>query len=169
MAKWLLFSTFLFLGGAFRYMHPLKMTVCDVKYHPDKEQLVFKFKFFRDDLEDVLERRFGKPLDLSLRTPENDQCIAIFIAQNFDLRINGAVIKPRLFQTSIQDVVLLAECQGVGFQKASNYTVDLTDTFMLTDFSDQYNLVRFDFFGNGNLETFRFEKAESHLVRWIGH
>jgi hypothetical protein len=162
--KWLLLPLAMLCLGA--TPHPLKMTVCDVKFHADKGQLLFKF--FHDDLEALLEKRAGKPLDLTRASAENDQLVAIFIARHFLLNINGVAVKPRLFRSTIQDVVLVAECRGDGFVPAAGYQVSLTNTFFLEEFSDQYNLVRFDFFGNGNLETMRFEKAEMQVAKWIG-
>ena len=155
---------FLMLSTAHRG-HPLKMTVCDVKYHKEKSQLVFKFKFFHDDLEAYLEKKWSKSLDLTQSSPENDQLIATFIAQHFDLNINGSAVKPRLYRTSIDDVILLAECQGSGFNTATTYEVDLKNIFLMDVFPDQYNLVRFDFWGNGNYETLRFEQKETHLTK----
>ena len=70
-------------------VHPLKMTVCDVKYQSDKAQLTLKFKFFWDDLESVFEKQTGRLLDLTQPSAENDQLLAVFITQNFDLMING--------------------------------------------------------------------------------
>ena len=148
--------------------HPLKMSVCDVKYHADKSQLTLKFKFFWDDLEAVLEKQTGRALTLNKPSPENDQLLAVFINQHFQLKINALPIKPRLYRSSVQDVMLVVECLGEGFRPAPSYQVDLSDQILLDVFPDQYNLVRFDFFGNGNLETMRFEKTERNLVRVIG-
>ncbi|MBL7826830.1 MAG: hypothetical protein JNJ57_09380 [Saprospiraceae bacterium] len=147
--------------------HPLKMSVCDVKYHPDKGHLTLKFKFFWDDLEAYLEKQTGRQLTITQRSSENDQVLSAFIHRNFTLKINQMPILPRLYTTSVQDVVLVVESIGQGFQPAASYEVEVTDRLLLDAFSDQYNLVRFDFWNNGNLETMRFEKTEEYLRRKI--
>jgi hypothetical protein len=93
--------------------------------------------------------------------------LATFINQHFYLKMNGVQVIPRLYKTSVQDVVLIVECLGDGFKPAATYDVDLTNRLLLDAYSDQYNLVRFDFWGNGNLETMRFEKSEHRLQRKI--
>lgn len=154
----------LFLSVSFRGAHPLKMTVCDVKYHADKGHLALKFKFFWDDLEATLEQQTGRSLDLTHPSTANDQLIAAFILQHFDLKINDTAIQPRLYRTSVQEAILTAECLGIGFQPASIYRVDVSDRLLLDVFPNQYNLVRFDFFDHGDLTTLRFEKDERRLL-----
>ncbi len=155
----------LLLLTAFKSAHPLKMSVCDVKYHADKSYLTLKFKFFLDDLEAVLEKRSGKNLTLGQPGSENDQALAIFINQYFQLSINGQPVVPRLYRSYPQEVMLVVECMGEGFRAAPVYHIDLSNQLLLDIFPDQYNLVRFDLWGDGNLETFRFEKSERRLVR----
>jgi hypothetical protein len=150
-----------FAGSA----HPLKMSVCDVKCPVGQERLLLKFKFFWDDLEATLEKKTGRDLTLTQPSPARDQLLATFINQHFQLKINGLSVKPRLFRCEVQDVLLVVECLGEGFRSAPAYSVELNNDILLDVFPDQYNLVRFDFWGNGNLETLRFEKAERHFAK----
>lgn len=145
--------------------HPLKMSVCDVKCAVGQERLLLKFKFFWDDLEATLEKQTGRDLTLTQPSPARDQLLATFINQYFQLKINGLAVKPRLFKTEAQDVLLVVECLGEGFRSAPTYSVEVTNKILLDVFPDQYNLVRFDFWGNGNLETLRFEKAERYFSK----
>ena len=157
----------LILPGNFKAAHPLKMSVCDVKLNQETKQLTLKYKFFWDDLEAYLEKQTGRALNITLATAENHQLLATFINQHFYLKMNGVQVIPRLYKTSVQDVVLIVECLGDGFKQATTYDIDLTNRLLLDAYSDQYNLVRFDFWGNGNLETMRFEKSEHRLQRKI--
>lgn len=148
--------------------HPLKMCVCDVKPRPGATgQLTLKFKFFWDDLETVLEKQTGRALTLIRPSSENDQLLTAFVRANFDLKINGAPIALRLAHSEVQDVVLIVEFTGDDFRPAPVYEVDLTNQILLDAFSDQYNLVRFDFFADGNLETLRFERADRRLFKTV--
>ncbi|MDX1912961.1 MAG: DUF6702 family protein [Saprospiraceae bacterium] len=147
--------------------HPLKMCVCDVKHLPDKQQLVFRFKFFQDDLEATLEKQSGRELDLRRPSPENDRLLDAFVKKDFDLKINGRPVPIRLVKSAFQEPVLQAEWVAEGFSAAESYSIELRNQILLDVFPDQYNLVRFDFFDDGNLETLRFERAERFLSKHI--
>lgn len=153
--------------GAAAPEHPMKMSVCDLQYRSEKGHLSLKFRFFLDDLTTALEKQTGRSLSLAQPCPENDQVLAIFINRHFKLNINGVSVKPRLYRTVVDDVVLVLECIGEGFRPSPTYTVQLSNQFLLDVYPSQYNLARFDFFGNGNWETLRFEKAERYLERTI--
>lgn len=148
-------------------MHPLKMCVCDVKYFPEKRQLGLKFKFFQDDLEATLEKQTGRDLDLRKPSPENDRLLDAFVKKDFQLNINGATMAMRYVKAEFQEPVLQVEWVVDAFPAADAYAIDLRNQILLDVFSDQYNLVRFDFFGDGNLETLRFERAERFLSKYI--
>lgn len=148
--------------------HPLKMCVCDVKYRPDAPgMLSFKFKFFWDDLEAVLEKRSGRDLSLNRPSPDNDRLLAEFVRTYFELKIDDRPVPLTLVRSDVQDVVLVVEFTGGPVAASPSYRVDLRNAILLDAFPDQYNLVRFDFFGDGNLTTLRFEKAENRLVKTI--
>lgn len=156
----------LFLSGN-TSAHPLKMCVCDVKYRLETRHLTFKFKFFWDDLEAYLEKQSGRDLTITAQTAQNDQLLADFVTRNFLLTINGVPVKLRHTRNELNDVVLAVEFQSEAFTPADTYQIDLSNTILLDAFPDQYNLVRFDFFGNGNLESLRFERAERRLTKRI--
>jgi hypothetical protein len=145
--------------------HPLKMCVCDAVYK--QGYLSVKFRFFWDDLEAALEKEQGRALDLTQTSTENLQLLTHFIQRQFQLHINDKKITLRPLGAVIQDAVLVLEYQGQGFIPAVAYEVQVQNSILLDAFPDQYNLVRFDFYGNGNLETLRFEKQERSLCRRI--
>lgn len=153
---------------AMRPAHPLKMCVCQVKYQPDTKRLGLTFRFFHDDLERALEQQTGRDLTLTQITADNNRLLTDFVKKQFDLTINGKRMELRHVQSSIDDVVLVVEFTAETFTPANVYEVDLSNRMLLDVFPDQYNIVRFDFFGNGNLETMRFEREERRLVRRMG-
>lgn len=163
---------FLFLSGLFFLMamrpaHPLKMCVCHAKYQPETGRLNLTFRFFRDDLEWALEQQTGRDLDLSQITAGNNRLLTDFVQKQFDLNINRQHIQLRHTTSSIEDVVLVVEFFAEHFTPAAVYDIDLSNQILLDVYPDQYNMVRFDFFGDGNLETMRFERAERRLVKQI--
>ncbi len=152
---------------AFSPAHPLKMCVCDIKYYASSQQFTLKFKFFWDDLQATLEKETGKKLDLTQITPENNSLVADFVRRQFDLEINNCNITLQHVRSEVQDVVLLVEFSGKSLQPAPSYSIDLRNEILMAAFSDQYNIVRFDFFGDGNYETLRFERAERRLTKMV--
>ncbi len=150
---------------AFSPAHPLKMCVCDVKYHASNQRFTLKFKFFWDDLQATLEKETGKKLTLTQITPENSRLIADFVRRQFDLKVNNSAISLTHVRSEVQDVVLMVEFSGESLAPAPSYAIDLRNEILMAAFSDQYNIVRFDFFGDGNYETLRFERAERHLTK----
>lgn len=151
--------------SAFSPAHPLKMCVCDVKYHASSQRFSLKFKFFWDDLQAVLEKETGKKLNLTQITPENSCLIADFVRRQFDLKVNNSAISLSHVRSEVQDVVLLVEFSGESLAAAPSYAIELRNEILMAAFSDQYNIVRFDFFGDGNYETLRFERAERRLTK----
>lgn len=166
MKHFFLLASFIGLT-AFAPAHPLKMCVCDVKYHPSNRQFTLKFKFFWDDLQATLEKETGKKLNLTQITPDNSCLVADFVRRQFDLKINNSAISLNHVRSEVQDVVLMVEFSGESVAPASAYSVDLRNEILMAAFSDQYNIVRFDFFGDGNFETLRFERAERHLTKTV--
>lgn len=164
MKHLILISTLLCLT-AFSPAHPLKMCVCDVKYHPSSQRFTLKFKFFWDDLQATLEKETGKKLTLTQNTPENSCLIADFVRRQFDLKVNNNAISLSHVRSEVQDVVLMVEFSGESLLPAPSYSIDLRNEILMAAFSDQYNIVRFDFFGDGNFETLRFERAERRLTK----
>ncbi len=150
-----------------RAAHPLKMCVCHTKYQPETGRLNLAFRFFRDDLEWALEQQTGRDLNLTQITADNNRLLTDFVVKQFDLNINRQHIQLRHVGSSIDDVVLIVEFVAESFTPASVYDVDLSNQILLDVFPDQYNMVRFDFFGDGNLETMRFERAERRLTKQI--
>jgi hypothetical protein len=169
MSLYLLYAFWVFLPGKTpdAPAHPLKMCVCDVKFLPEQQQLRFRFKFFQDDLEATLEKQSGQELDLRNAGPLNDRLLDAFVKKDFDLKINGRQIALRYVKAEFQEPVLQVEWMAEHFAAAPSYQVELRNQILLDVFPDQYNLVRFDFFGNGNLETLRFERAERFLTKNI--
>lgn len=147
--------------------HPLKMCVCDVKHQPESGQLAVKFKFFWDDLEATLEKQTGQNLDLKMPSIQTHQVLDAFVKQHYHLKINGQAVPLRILRSEFQDPVLVVEWVVDNFRAAHAYQVELSNQILLDVFPDQYNLVRFDFFGDGNLETMRFERAERFLSKNI--
>ncbi len=150
-----------------RPVHPLKMCVCHAKYQPETGRLHLAFRFFWDDLERALEQQTGRDLDLTQITTANNRLLTDFVIKQFDLHINRQQIQLRHTASSIDDVVLIVEFDAASFTPASVYDIDLSNQILLDVFPDQYNMVRFDFFGDGNLETMRFERAERRLMKHI--
>ena len=148
-------------------VHPLKMCVCQAKHVSATGRLHLTFRFFHDDLEWALEKQTGRELDLTKITAENNRLLTQFVQNHFDLNINQQHLTLRPTAASLEDVVLIIEFDAEGFKPASSYQVDLTNSILLDVFPDQYNIVRFDFFGNGNLETMRFEREEKRLKREV--
>lgn len=167
MATHLIRLCLLALLPAFNPAHPLKMCVAHAKYDTSNQQFNLKFRFFWDDLEPVLEKRTGKALDLKQVTPENNQIVSDFVASHFQMKINDLPIVLKHRASSVEDVVLVVEFSGEGFRPATEYKVEVQNSLLLDVYPEQYNLLRMDFFGNGNLETMRFERQERYFRKII--
>lgn len=152
---------------AFTPAHPLKMCVAHAQYNKSSAQFSVKFRFFWDDLEPVLEKRTGKSLDLRQVSAENNQIVSDFVAAHFQMNINDLPIVFKHQASSVEDVVLVVEFTGEGFRPAAEYKVEVQNSLLLDVYPEQYNLLRMDFFGNGNLETMRFERQERYLIKTI--
>ena len=148
--------------------HPLKICTCTARYAEANQEMSLQFRFFTDDLQASLEQQTGKSLNLQVATPENQQLISALISRQFCLKINGNTLSPQVVSYKIDDIVLEIGFTASGIIPASSYQVELRNEILMDVFTSQYNIVRFDFFNDGNLETMRFEKQERLLVKKIG-
>jgi len=167
MATHLIRLCLLAMLPAFAPAHPLKMCVAHAQHNKNTGQFSLKFRFFWDDLEPALEKRTGKALDLRQVTAENNQIVSDFVAAYFHMKINDLPIVFKHRNSSVEDVVLVVEFTGEGFRPATEYKVEVQNSLLLDVYPEQYNLLRMDFFGNGNLETMRFERQERYLSKII--
>ena len=165
--KKVLFLLGLLLIMGMRPAHPLKMCVCHAKYQPETGRLNLTFRFFWDDLEHALEQQTGRDLNLPQITADNNRLLTDFVQKQFNLNINRQHMQLRHVSSSIEDVVLVVGFVAEPFTPAAVYDIDLSNQILLDVYPDQYNMVRFDFFGDGNLETMRFERAERRLTKQI--
>ncbi|MBL7791615.1 MAG: hypothetical protein JNK77_04800 [Saprospiraceae bacterium] len=147
--------------------HPLKMCVCDVKYRQESQRLHLQFKFFWDDLEATLEKQEGRELSLTSPSAENERLLSDFVRKHFCMQVNQKNLTLRYLRAEVEDVVLKVSFAADNLESAPTYRIDLTNDILLDVFPDQYNLVRLDFFGDGNLTTLRFERSEKRHEKLI--
>ncbi len=122
--------------------HPLKMSVCNVQYHPEKQELQLNFRFFADDFGDHLAHIYRlKQVDLENPSPEVLRVIEDYVKNNFTLKINEVPLI-LIFQKSElvkADLIDLVEFKVEGVEKIQFISIE--NKLFFDAFLTQRNLV----------------------------
>ncbi|MEJ7912415.1 MAG: DUF6702 family protein [Chitinophagaceae bacterium] len=127
--KWLL----LFLFGL---NHPFYVSVTEISHNAQEETLEVSCKIFADDLEEILRKNYGKPVDLAAvqQKVQNDALITGYISKNLAMSADGKPVKLNYigYEKEKESVFCYFEISGVpAFRK-----LDLRNS-LLQDLNNQ--------------------------------
>ena len=121
--------------------HKYYVSVTEIKFAEQKQELQISMRFFIDDLEAVLNQRFDKEFFLSTKKEltDADNYLKLYIDQKFQIKINGQSITARYLGKEYEnDVVyfyLLAD------KISSVNVIEVTNTMLYEKFEDQENYI----------------------------
>ncbi len=86
--KWLL----LFLLG---FNHPFYVSVTEINHNAQEATLEVSCKIFADDLEEILKKNYGKPVDLgaSQQKAQHDALITGYVSKNLSMIADGKPVQ----------------------------------------------------------------------------
>ena len=136
--------------------HKYYVSVTEIKFAEQKQELQISMRFFIDDLEAVLNQRFDKEFFLSTKKEltDADNYLKLYIDQKFQIKINGQSITARYLGKEYEnDVVyfyLLAD------KISSVNVIEVTNTMLYEKFEDQENYIQLNI--NDQRNTFILTK-----------
>ncbi|BDB51815.1 hypothetical protein GENT11_01270 [Flavobacterium ammonificans] len=144
-------------------MHKFYMAIFQVNYAPEKKMLQVTSRIFIDDLNQALEKKYGKKTNIG-HEKEDVEDIAIlkkYFAENLVFKVNGQT-KTVLFLSKEQEGDLLI-CYGRVADVAKFNSVEITNTVLTHWNSDQQNILHFNAFGDKKTVLFTSSKKTEVL------
>jgi len=136
--------------------HKYYVSVTEIKFAEQKQELQISMRFFIDDVEAVLNQRFDKEFFLSTKKEltDADNYLKLYIDQKFQIKINGQSMTARYLGKEYEnDVVyfyLLAD------KISSVNVIEVTNTMLYEKFEDQENYIQLNI--NDQRNTFILTK-----------
>lgn len=144
-------------------IHKFYMAIFQVNYAPEKKMLQVTSRIFIDDLNQTLEKKYGKKTNIGYEK-EDVEDIAIlkkYFAENLVFKVNGQT-KPVLFLSKEQEGDLLI-CYGRVADVTKFNSVEITNTILTHWNSDQQNILHFNAFGDKKTVLFTSSKKTELL------
>lgn len=136
--------------------HKYYVSVTEIKFAEQKQELQISMRFFIDDIESVMNQRFDKEFLLSTNKELNDadNYLKLYIDQKFQIKINGKTISAKFLGKEYEnDVVyfyLIAE------KISSVSVIEVTSAMLYEKFEDQENYIQLNI--NDQRNTFILTK-----------
>lgn len=154
------FSKYFFILIPFFFLsftaHKYYVSVTEIKFAEQKQELQISMRFFIDDIESVMNQRFDKEFLLSTNKELNDadNYLKLYIDQKFQIKINGKTISAKFLGKEYEnDVVyfyLIAE------EISSVSVIEVTSAMLYEKFEDQENYIQLNI--NDQRNTFILTK-----------
>ncbi len=148
----------IFLSLYLLLLHPLHLSVADIKYNPEAKSLEITQRLFVDDLEDALRHFSGDKVDVL--NPPNParikELIGQYTQQNFQLQLNG---KPKPAQYLGYEIEGEAVWVYMEVADARNIkSIGVRNTLFFEMFDDQVNLINVD--KDGEIRSLKLTSAQ---------
>lgn len=122
-------------------IHKFYVSVYQVNYNQEKKALQITSRIFIDDLDNALEKKYGKKLYLgtSKELPEAETLVKKYLLEKFSIKVNGKTKTINYLGKEIEEDVLICyyNVQEVG--KIS--TLDVYNTLLIDYISEQQNII----------------------------
>lgn len=138
MIAQIFFSFYLFL------LHPLHLSVSDIKYNEEAKSLEITQRLFVDDLEDALRHKSAGKADV-LNPADPDKMSALigqYLQQHFKLQLNGKQTPAKFLGYEIEGDAVWAYMEVPNVRKIKSIGVEYTVFFEM--FDDQVNLINIE-------------------------
>jgi hypothetical protein len=147
----------------FSFLHPVHVSLLNIDIEPDTGNIQVVFKFFSDDFENIILRKYNVQLNITQKVDPGKQIEAInsYIEESFEMAINGKKIETWEFVRNELDDL------AIWLYYNSKYTghietVSLKDEVMMDLFNDQTNLVIFTYGDKQN--GYRLNNKNRHIA-----
>lgn len=140
------------------FFHPLHLSVSEIFHNPETKSLEITQRIFADDLEEAL-RHFSKRR-IDVLNPKDPEAFSMVLQQylnhNFQLQLNGKVIKPNYIGYEVEDDALWVYMEVPKVKKLKEIAVQNTLFFEM--FDDQTNLINVDI--EGKIRSLKLTEGE---------
>lgn len=122
-------------------LHPLHVSVTEVKFDEKDKELEITSRLFLDDLESAIREQLKQPtLDiLQPTTGTAEEVIGNYLLQNLQIKVDGKLTKLKYLGHEVDGDAVIAYLYAPGIKKMNSITVMHSSITEL--FDDQSNLV----------------------------
>lgn len=144
------------------YAHPFYVSICQINYNAEAKSLEIACKIFIDDLEEALEQKGNKDLNLGLEneSASADEYISAYLSKHLSIEVNALPVQGDFLGKEITDDVVWCyiEMLEVPFPNE----ISIHNTLLLSTFENQQNIVHMKVNGKEkSLRLFQGREKES--------
>jgi len=132
---------FLILFSSFT-LHKFYVSVTEINYNKNSEQLEISLKVFNDDWQNALDNRLGQPVFLGSKNqyPQLDSLIRTYLFENFSIKINDKKREINIMGSEIEGgatwIYMYVD------KVKSLKSIEIKNTLLTEMFEDQRNVVQ---------------------------
>ncbi|MFD1316876.1 DUF6702 family protein [Namhaeicola litoreus] len=137
-------------------VHKYYVSVTEIKFAEQKQELQISMRFFIDDIELALNQRFNKEFELStVKEPlDTDKFLELYIAQKFQIKINGKTISTRYLGKEYENDVVYFYLIAEKINAVD--VIEVTNSILFEQYEDQENYIQLNI--NDKRNTFILTK-----------
>jgi hypothetical protein len=144
-------------------VHKFYMAIYQVNFVPEKKMLQITARIFIDDLNQTLEKKYGKPFFLGSdkETVASVNFLKSYFKENFFVKVNGKDKQMNFLSTEIDNDVLVCylNCREITNIKS----IEISNTMLFERFLEQQNILHITAYGKKNSFLFTVNNTKQVL------
>jgi hypothetical protein len=133
ISSWLFITSFFF--------HPFHVSVCEIKFKPEKQSIEIIYKVFLDDLEVTLNKEYLERLDLYKMDDleKTNQLVKDYLSKKFRIKLDGKKVEVKYLglESDGDSAWIYMEIEKVKQLKQ----IEIYNALLLETYDDQVNIV----------------------------
>jgi hypothetical protein len=118
------------------------MCVTEIHYKKEKQTMEISHRIFADDLEEAIEKKFGKKCDLfQPQSAEIDGYVQKYIDETFQVSLDGKTLETKFIGKELDKDALMVYMEIDGIAKPKS--IKISDRILFELLKDQTNLIHF--------------------------
>lgn len=130
------------IAGFSAFLHPLHVSVTEIKFDAKDKELEITTRIFLDDLEEAIRLERKQPT-LDITQPgsglSTDQLLVEYLAKKLTIKVDGKAVKITFLGHEIEGDVVIVYAYAPGVKKIKG--IEVTHTTITELYEDQSNLV----------------------------
>jgi hypothetical protein len=128
-------------------IHKFYVSIYQINYVKEKKMIQITSRIFMDDLNSVLQKKFGKPTHIGAanETAEDEALMEKYLLENFTIKINGQPKGILYLSKEIETNVVICYFKIKDVSKIKSVEIQNISLFELSD--EQQNIIQANIFG----------------------
>ncbi|MCS6969133.1 MAG: hypothetical protein RMJ44_10600 [Cytophagales bacterium] len=126
------------------WLHPIHISLCEIRFNPSSKQLEITHKIFIDDLENALEHHYQLRTYLATAKehPDSEKLIERYLRQRFECTANNKPVQWKYLgrEYELDAIWIYLEAE----QESPLQSIEVRNSVLLELFDDQINFIQVD-------------------------